>query len=76
MIYLDLNEASRANFEFMLKEIARRLDVMNTSILATDDYDITKYQDLKLLYDLSQQKQKLSIPEMQSFLDELASLRN
>lgn len=72
---MDLNEASEANLQYILKEIGTQLGVVNSSLLEADDYDLSKYDELKMLYDLLQQKKHLSVSETQAFIEELAKTR-
>lgn len=70
-----LDEATKENLDYMLKEIANKLQVVNQSIMDPADYDLNKYDQLKLLYDVLRQKGKLSVSETQAFVQELASIR-
>ncbi|WP_256860542.1 DUF1128 domain-containing protein [Paraliobacillus ryukyuensis] len=70
-----LDEATKENLDYMLKEIASKLQVVNQSIMDPADYDLNKYDQLKLLYDVLRQKGKLSVSETQAFVQELASIR-
>ncbi len=70
-----LNEATTENLTYLLKEIAKILKVVNESIMDPEDYNLEKYDQLKLLYDVLQQKQQLSVSETQAFVQELATIR-
>lgn len=72
---MNLNEPSRENLEFIIHDMADRLNVVNRSIMDPDDYDLNKYQDLKELHAMLEQKGSLSPAESEAFLDELASYR-
>ncbi|WP_182199128.1 DUF1128 domain-containing protein [Paraliobacillus salinarum] len=70
-----LNEATPENLTYLLEEITAKLKVVNSSIMDPADYDLSKYDQLKLLYDMLQQKGQLSVSETQAFIQELASIR-
>ncbi|MFB1049602.1 DUF1128 domain-containing protein [Paraliobacillus sp. JSM ZJ581] len=70
-----LNEATSENLAYLLEEIAKKLKVVNQAILDPEDYDLNKYNQLKLLYDVLRQKGQLSVSETQAFIEELASIR-
>ncbi|CQR47727.1 hypothetical protein BN1058_02054 [Paraliobacillus sp. PM-2] len=70
-----LNEATKENLAYLLEEIAKKLQVVNQSIMDPEDYDLKKYDQLKLLYDVLQQKEQLSVSETQAFVQELATIR-
>ncbi|WP_138414896.1 DUF1128 domain-containing protein [Aquibacillus sediminis] len=70
-----LNEATEENLEFIINELASMLQVVNRSIMDPEDYDISKYDELKSLYDMLKQKGSLSVAETQAFIQELSSIR-
>ncbi|RDW19457.1 DUF1128 domain-containing protein [Oceanobacillus arenosus] len=72
---MDLEHASQENLKQLLDDLAVRLNVVNVSILDADDYDLDKYEDIKLLYDIVIKKGKLTPLEAQAFLEELAIVR-
>lgn len=72
---MDLSKQSQENLEFILQELGKKLGVVNQILIEPKDYDIEKYDDLKDLYDMINQKGKLSISETQAFIDELRRVR-
>ena len=72
---MNLNVASKETLHYLLAPLADQLNVVNRGLLDAEDYDLDKYEDLKLLYDVVRQKGKLSISETQAFVDELALIR-
>lgn len=60
---------------FILHELGEKLNVVNRALLDPDDYNLNRYDDLKLLYDIIMQKGSLSISESQAFLEELRLVR-
>lgn len=73
---MDLKVASQENLKILLDELADRLNVVNRGLLDAEDYDINKYDDLKLMYDIIKKKGQLSTLETQAFVEELGSIRN
>lgn len=72
---MDLTIASQENLKILLEELADKLNVVNRGLLDAEDYDLNKYEDLKLMYDMVKQKGKLSPFEAQAFVEELGSIR-
>ncbi len=74
-VYMNLENPSQENLKFILDELADNLKVVNREIMDPDDYDLEKYGELKLMYDMIKQKGQLSASETQAFIDELRSVR-
>ncbi|QDP40147.1 DUF1128 domain-containing protein [Radiobacillus deserti] len=72
---MNLNEATEENLKYIIDEMAKKLQVVNRSIMDPDDYKLESYDQLKELYDMVEQKGNLSVSEIQAFIDELASHR-
>ncbi|MEN2766479.1 DUF1128 domain-containing protein [Ornithinibacillus xuwenensis] len=72
---MNLENPSKENLQFILEELAERLAVVNRSIMDAEDYDISKYDDIKFMYDMVVQKGKLSASETQAFIQELRTVR-
>lgn len=72
---MNLANSSEENLSFILKELANMLGVANKSLFKPKDYDIKKYDDLKLMYDMVVKKETLSPLEIQAFLGELKKAR-
>ncbi|MDC3423608.1 DUF1128 domain-containing protein [Aquibacillus sp. 3ASR75-11] len=72
---MSLNEPTEENLKIIIDEIAARLQVVNRSIMDPKDYNLSKYDEIKSLYDLIKQKGHLSVAETQAFKQELATMR-
>ncbi|WP_249869815.1 DUF1128 domain-containing protein [Oceanobacillus saliphilus] len=72
---MNLENANEENMKIILDELAQRLNVVNRSIMDPEDYDLSKYDDLKFMYDMVVQKGQLSASETQAFVQELAAIR-
>ncbi|HLR41145.1 MAG TPA: DUF1128 domain-containing protein [Virgibacillus sp.] len=72
---MDLDYPSKENLKYILDELAECLTVANRAIMDPEDYDLNKYEDLKLMYDMIIQKGQLSASESQAFIEELRSVR-
>ncbi|WP_067729322.1 DUF1128 domain-containing protein [Oceanobacillus damuensis] len=72
---MNLEKASEENMKILLDELAERLNVVNRSIMEPEDYDLSKYEDLKFLYDMVIKKGQLSASETQAFIQELSMIR-
>ena len=66
---MNLTEATDTNLRYILKELAAHLQVVNHSIMDPEDYDLDKYDDLKMLYDIVKHKGQLSVSETQAFAE-------
>ncbi|MCF3942463.1 DUF1128 domain-containing protein [Oceanobacillus alkalisoli] len=72
---MSFDEANQENLSQMLNELADHLNVANRGLFDAEDYDLNKYNDLKLLHQVIMNKEKLSALETQAFVDELATIR-
>jgi len=72
---VNLEEKSEENLGYIIESMGKMLQVVNESIMDPKDYDINYYDELKSLYDLLQQKGKLTVAETQAFIEELRQYR-
>jgi uncharacterized protein YfkK (UPF0435 family) len=72
---MNLENPTVENLKIILDDLAERLSVANRSIMDPEDYDLSKYEDIKYLYDMVVQKGSLSTSETQAFIQELRSVR-
>ncbi|HAM79361.1 DUF1128 domain-containing protein [Ornithinibacillus bavariensis] len=72
---MDLENPSMENLTYILEDMAKRLSVVNRSLLNPNDYDLSKYEDIKFMYDVIIQKGSLSAFETQAFIEELRHVR-
>ena len=72
---MNLDVPSNENLTVILNELADCLKVANRGLLDPEDYDLSKYEDLKFMYDMVLQKGQLSASETQAFIDELRAVR-
>ncbi|WP_026906089.1 DUF1128 domain-containing protein [Paucisalibacillus globulus] len=72
---MSLENPTKENLALLLNDLADRLSVVNRSIMDAEDYDLTKYEEIKFLYDMIVQKGKLSVSETQAFIEELSKVR-
>ncbi|MCR8645616.1 DUF1128 domain-containing protein [Paenibacillus sp. N1-5-1-14] len=71
---MDLTNWSEENAVFMFEEIKRKLR-MATGGSIKGNFDESKYEDLKDLYDFVASKDSFSISEIDSITSELGKLR-
>jgi uncharacterized protein YfkK (UPF0435 family) len=72
---MSLENPTKENLALILNDLADRLSVVNRSIMDVEDYDLSKYEEIKFLYDMIVQKGKLSVSETQAFIEELSKVR-
>lgn len=74
-IILNLENPTKENLKFILNELAERLNVVNRTLMDPQDYNLDKYDDIKMMYDVVIQKGQLSASETQAFVSELGAAR-
>lgn len=72
---LNLEKPTRDNLAFILNEMADKLNVANRGLLDPEDYDLNRYEDIKMMYDLIVQKGQLTASEANAFVSELGAVR-
>ncbi|WP_047981300.1 DUF1128 domain-containing protein [Ornithinibacillus contaminans] len=72
---MNLTNPTKENLAFILEDLANRLDVVNRTIMDVEDYDLSKYEDIKFMYDMVVQKGRLTALETQAFIQELRTVR-
>jgi|GEM_PF-721234 len=72
---MSLTNATEENLQFILEQLAKKLDVANQIVFDPKGYDLDKYEELKHMYDFIMKKDHLSTAEIQAFIDELRSVR-
>jgi len=72
---MNLENPTKENLEIMLNDLAERLSVVNRAIMDAEDYDLSKYEEIKFLYDMIVKKGNLSVSETQAFIEELRNVR-
>ncbi|WP_164215432.1 DUF1128 domain-containing protein [Virgibacillus sp. YIM 98842] len=72
---MNLEQPTEQNMKIILEELADRLGVANRSLMDPEDYDLEKYDELKLMYEMIINKGSLSASETQAFIEELRSVR-
>jgi len=72
---MDLTHPSQENLTYILTQIGEKLSIANPALLDVKDYDLSKYDDLKWLYEHIKNKETLSISETDAFLKELSVAR-
>lgn len=72
---MDLNEKSAENVTYMLDQMAKKLEVANQIVFDPKGYDLSKYDEIKFMYDFIMKQNTLSAAETSAFIDELRSVR-
>lgn len=72
---INLQVASQNNLKYMLEQLGEKLGVANRMLFDEQDYDITRYHDLKFLYEHIMKADSISPSETQAFIDELRTVR-
>ncbi|RSL31261.1 DUF1128 domain-containing protein [Salibacterium salarium] len=72
---MSLEEKNQENLDFMVEEIAKKLQVVNSSAIQPENFDLAQYDDIKELYEMMETKDKVSVSEMDAIISELGSLK-
>ncbi|RSL31393.1 DUF1128 domain-containing protein [Salibacterium salarium] len=72
---MNLEEQTQENLNFMVEEIAKKLQVVNSSAIQPENFDLNQYDDIKDLYDMLDNKDKVSVSEMDAIISELGKLK-
>lgn len=72
---MDLTKPTEDNLAYILSGLATSLDVANKGLLHPDDYDIAKYDELKMMYEVLSNRPKLGPSEADAFINELSTFR-
>lgn len=72
---VSLEQPTQENLKYILEELGNRLGVANKILLDEKDYDLSRYGDLKFLYDHVVKSGTLSPSETHAFIGELRTVR-
>lgn len=72
---MNLENPTKENLTYLLNELADNLSVVNRTLFDPEDYDLSKYEDIKFMYDMVIKKGNLSASETQAFIEELRKVR-
>jgi|SRR5699024_4240314 len=72
---MSLEQPTVDNLSFMLNEIGEKLKVANRGLLDPEDYDLNRYTDIKMMYDIVTEKGQLTASEANAFISELGAAR-
>lgn len=72
---MNLDQPNTKNMKYILDTLSEELQIVNRSIMEVEDYNLDKYEDLKMMYEMVKSKGQLSAFEKQAFIQELSSIR-
>lgn len=72
---MNLEQKSTENLAFILTELAEKLAVANRSILDSEGYNLSHYDEIRAMYDMVITRETLSPSEIQALIGELRSFR-
>lgn len=72
---MDLTEKTPENVAYMLDKMSEQLDVANRIVFDPKGYDLAKYDEIKMMYDMIMKRRNLSAAETTAFIDELRNVR-
>ncbi|HTG71265.1 MAG TPA: DUF1128 domain-containing protein [Candidatus Udaeobacter sp.] len=71
----DLQLQTQENVEFMIEVIKTKLKMASAAAMQASNFDLSKYEDIKDLYEVVASKEKFSISEVEALVSELGRLR-
>ncbi|MCA0988044.1 DUF1128 domain-containing protein [Guptibacillus algicola] len=72
---MDLSNKTEENLTFMVEGIKEKLQVINSSMIKPESFDLSTYEDIHEIYTMVNKKDSLTPGEMQALLAELGKLR-
>jgi uncharacterized protein YfkK (UPF0435 family) len=72
---VELEHTSRENIEYIVEYIKKRLQVVNTAAISAKSFQTDQYEDLLDLYDFLAKKERYTMSEIESIIDELGKMR-
>ncbi|MCF6410536.1 DUF1128 domain-containing protein [Pseudalkalibacillus salsuginis] len=72
---MNLEVKSEENVAYMVEQMQKQLQVVNTGVMRPEDFDLEQYEDLKDLYDYVMKKEHFSVNETEGIIQELSELR-
>ncbi|WP_025028744.1 DUF1128 domain-containing protein [Caldalkalibacillus mannanilyticus] len=71
----ELEVVSKENIEYIIETIKTKLQVVNAAAINPKSFDTENYEDLLDLYDFLAKKDRFTMSEIESIIDELGKLR-
>lgn len=71
----ELKDATGENIEYVIEQIKKKLQVVNTGAINAKSFDTDQYEDLLDLYQYVTKKDSFTMSEMESIAAELGKLR-
>ncbi|MFB4158670.1 DUF1128 domain-containing protein [Geomicrobium sp. JSM 1781026] len=72
---MELQEATKENMTYMFEKLQERLNVVNRAILDPDGYSLSRYDDIRDVYDYVIHHPNLSVKEIDALVSELGSIK-
>ncbi len=72
---MNLDNYSQENVEFMIEAIKTKLRMASGAAMQATNFDSSKYEDIKDIYDIISSKNNFSISEVEALVSELGKLR-
>ena len=72
---MNLTQPSQENVEYMIKQIKKKLRMVNVDAMRAESFDESAYEDLHYLYTMVMKRESFSPSEMQAIASEIGSLR-
>ncbi len=72
---VNLNNRNEENLAYMIEQMQKQMQVVNTGVMRPEDFDVEQYDELKDLYDYVMKKNHFSVNETEGIIQELSELR-
>ncbi|WP_096199143.1 DUF1128 domain-containing protein [Bacillus sp. FJAT-45350] len=72
---MDLSVKKYENMEFMIEEIKKKLQVVNSGVILAEYFTLENYEDIHDIYEMVNRKASVSVSEIEAIISELGKLR-
>jgi uncharacterized protein YfkK (UPF0435 family) len=72
---MDLTNETHENLDYMIEALKKKLQLVNSGLIQSDDYELSNYADVKELYIMVMKMPSFSIRDMEGIVEELAALK-
>ncbi|AKG36363.1 MULTISPECIES: DUF1128 domain-containing protein [Paenibacillus] len=72
---MDLSTPSQSNVEYMIESIKTKLKMASAAAMQSSAFSLDKYEDIRDIYEVVMDSDRLSISQVEALVSELGRLR-